>query len=300
MVDRAKNAADKLSYEKQRIDCVVAMYQTGKYPKGRDNLEKLIALGGKLGSYAAFRKLSADNAIESDKPGANLLKVQESFIQKVEAFLKDHPDSDETADALFQLAVVREFNNEEAEARTAYARLAREFGATETGKKAVGALRRLDLVGKPLELAGEGPQGAVNLTKLRGKSILVVFWSAAIDSGRRDLAELIKLREKHAGKLEIVSVNLDNDAEARDRYLKGNPLPWPQIHEAKGTDGKLADDFGVFSLPTMILVGADGKVVNRNLPRSARSRETPRIAGESRDGPQGMIGRSGDERCSIS
>lgn len=265
VVDRAKNAADKLAYEKQRIDCVVAMYQTGKYPEGRDNLEKLIALGGKLGSYAAFRKLSADNAIESEKPGVNLLKVQEAFIRKIEDFLKRYKESDETPDALFQLAVVREFNNEESEARDAYGRLAREFGSTETGKKAAGALRRLDLVGKKIELAGEGPNGPVEISKLRGKSVLIVFWSAAIDSGRHDLKELIKLREKHSGQLEIVSVNLDNDLEQRDRYLKSTPLPWPQIHEPKGTDGKLADEFGIFSLPTMILVGPDGKVLNRNL-----------------------------------
>jgi hypothetical protein len=261
-----KNAAEKLAYEKQRIDCVVAMYQTGQYPAGRRVLENLVKAGGKLGSYTALRKLSADNDIAANQPGANLMKLQDQFIKSLEGFLAEYKGSDDEPDALYQLAVLREFNGDEKEAREAYQRLARDHAATEPGKKAVGALRRLDLVGKPLELKGEGPGGPVDAAKYRGKTLLVIFWTVANDAGRHDLAELAKAYDKHKDQnFQVLAVNLDTDAATRDAYLKATPLPWPQVFEPKGMDGPLANDFGIISPPTMLLVGPDGKVVNRNL-----------------------------------
>ncbi|HWE38374.1 MAG TPA: thioredoxin-like domain-containing protein [Isosphaeraceae bacterium] len=266
VVPLVKNAAEKLAYEKQRIDCVVAMYQTGQYPAGRRVLENLIKAGGKLGAYTALRKLSADNDIAANQPGANLMKLQDQFIKSLEAFLVEYKGSDEEPDALYQLAVLREFSGDEKEAREAYQRLARDHAATEPGKKAVGALRRLDLVGKPLELKGEGPAGPVDAARFRGKTLLVIFWNVANDAGRHDLAELVKAYDKHKDQnFQVLAVNLDTDAAARDQYLKANPLPWPQVFDPKGMDGPLANDFGIISPPTMLLVGPDGKVVNRNL-----------------------------------
>ena len=47
--------------------------------------------------------------------------------------------------------------------------------------------------------------------------------------------------------------------------MKAKPIAWPQLHEAGGLDGRLAEELGVLTLPTMILLDADGKVVDRNV-----------------------------------
>jgi len=42
-------------------------------------------------------------------------------------------------------------------------------------------------------------------------------------------------------------------------------FPWPQLHESGGLDGRLAEELGVLTLPTMFLLDAQGNVVDRNL-----------------------------------
>ena len=38
-----------------------------------------------------------------------------------------------------------------------------------------------------------------------------------------------------------------------------------QLHEEGGLDGRLAEELGVLTLPTMLLLDADGNVVDRNV-----------------------------------
>jgi peroxiredoxin len=268
VVKAAKEPEDQESYNKQIVDSLVAAYQTGAYPQARKVLDGIIEEGTKLSSYAAYRTIGAEFVIRNEEPGGNFLANQKKWMTDLEAFLAKFGKSDEAPEVWLQLASSNEFNAEEEKAREDYQRLVREFAATPAGKKAAGALRRLDLVGKTLELKGTGLQGeTVDIARFRGKPVLVVFWASwGGQSVRRELPDLMKLQEKSGGKgLEVVGVSLDNDRADLDAFLKEIPMPWPQIFEPGGIDSRLATEFGIISLPTMFLIDAQGKVVNRNL-----------------------------------
>lgn len=262
---------DRLNYNKQVVDSLAAAFQTGLYAAGAGVLDKYGEMGGPIGSYASYRKALAEFALAVDQPGAEYIKEQKTFVGKLEAFLAKYPKSDEAADVLFQLASINEFVADEDKAREFYGRLAKEFPESQPGKKAAGALRRLDLVGKPLEINGNGLDGKpVSADQLRGKTLLVTFWTTVADPFRRDLPDLIKVYEKYKGKgFEIIGVSLDNDKAAVEAFLKDNPLPWAVLHEPGGMDSRLADEFGIISMPTMILADPTGKVVNRNIRTAA-------------------------------
>ena len=263
---------EKLLYNKQIADSLALAYQTGLYPKGPELLDALVAEKGPIASYATYRKIMAENAVEAEQPGANPLALQKDLLAKLEGFLAAYGKGDEAPEVLLQLASFNEFNAEEERARTFYNRLATDFPETEAGKKAAGALKRLDLVGKPFDLKGPGLNGAtIDAAAARGKTLLVTFWATWAEPAKRDLPDLIKLyNAKHkADGLEIIGVNLDNDRETLDAFLKANPTPWPQVFEPGGMDGRLADEYGIISLPTMILVDPQGKVINRNIRTAA-------------------------------
>jgi hypothetical protein len=63
----------------------------------------------------------------------------------------------------------------------------------------------------------------------------------------------------------VIGIALDSDKAQLQKFLAAKPLPWPQVHEAGGLDGRLAEELGVLTLPTMFLLDADGNVVDRNL-----------------------------------
>src|SRR5262249_4259980 len=138
--------------------------------------------------------------------------------------------------------------------------------------KAAGALRRLDLVGKPIDLKGKGLGGeVVDAARFRGKPLLVMFWASWADPVKKDMPELIKTYQKyHARGLEIIGVSGDGRAEDVNQLVKANPVPWPQIYEPGGQEkNPLANAYGIIALPTMLLVDAQGKVVNRNIRTAA-------------------------------
>jgi thiol-disulfide isomerase/thioredoxin len=267
----SKNDEDQLSYNKQVVDSLVAALRTGLYPQGRKPLDATVAEGGKRGSYAAYSLIDAEFAMNNDKPGANVLANQKKWMADLEKFLTNFPDSDEVPSVLLHLANANEFNAEEELARKQYSKLVESYAATDPGKKAAGALRRLDLEGKSLDIKGTGLQNAtVDSAQYRGKTVLVVFWASWASPVKLDLPELIKVYDKyHPRGLEIVGVNLDNDRAELDAFLKEHQLAWPQIFENGGMESRLAVDYGIISLPTMFLVDAQGKVVDRNLRTSS-------------------------------
>ena len=146
---------------KQIADGLAAAYQTGQYPKGLDLLDSLIKQGGKIGSYAAYRKILAEYAAAVEDPGANPVAVQKKHLANLTEFLKNHDKTDEAPDVLLQLAGIHEYNADDDEARKYYGRLAQGYPESSAGKKAAGALRRFDLVGKSIDLKGEGAKGEV-------------------------------------------------------------------------------------------------------------------------------------------
>jgi thiol-disulfide isomerase/thioredoxin len=265
IVKESKSPEDKLIYDKQVVDCLVAALRSDAYPQGREALEKVAAAGGKLGSYAAYSVIGADFAMKNNEPGANVLANQKAWMAGLEAFLAKHAEADEAPEALLQLASANEFNGEEDVAHKQYAKVAETYAGTESAKKAAGSLRRLELVGKSLALKGTGLQNEpIDTAQYRGKTVLVVFWASWATPFKTELPELKKVAAKYRDRgLEVIGVNLDNERAEVDAFLKENPLTWPQIFEGGGLEGRLAVEYGITSVPTMFLADAQGKVINR-------------------------------------
>ncbi|HZW33883.1 MAG TPA: thiol-disulfide isomerase, partial [Isosphaeraceae bacterium] len=187
----SKNDEDRLSYNKQVVDSLVAALRSGSYPQGREVLEKLIAKGGKLGSYAGYSLINAKFAMENEQPGANFLANQKTWMADLENFLAKFPQAHEAPDVLLQLAIANEFNADEEPARQQYAKVIQDYPQTEAAKKAAGSLRRLDLVGKSLALKGTGLQSeSIDSTQYQGKTLLVVFWASWATPVKDNLPEL--------------------------------------------------------------------------------------------------------------
>ena len=148
-----------------------------------------------------------------------------------------------------------------------YAAIAKDFPDSVPARKARGAARRLDSVGKPLTLSGTALDGkSVSLESLRGTPVLVHYWATWCEPCKVDIAQIRELAAKWGPKkFAVVGIVLDSDKPQLEKFLRSKPMAWPQLHEAGGLDGRLAEELGILTLPTMILLDAEGKVVDRNL-----------------------------------
>jgi thiol-disulfide isomerase/thioredoxin len=201
------------------------------------------------------------------QPGVDGEKLQNRWFDDLRAFVEAHPQAPEAAEAMLQLGFRDEFEAREREAIDRYAAVARDFPDTPQARKATGAVRRLESVGKPFTLAGSGLDGRkFAVESVRGVPVVVHYWSTDCEPCKVDIAQIRELFTRFGPKkLAVVGVALDGDKEKLVKFLKAKPIPWPQLHEPGGLDSRLAEEFGVLALPTMLLVDAKGNVVDRNV-----------------------------------
>ena len=268
MPRRPKNAA---SWSRQLADTLSAGVQSGKLPDGEKRLQALWENAQKdtdknLAAYVKIRLLTAGYAQAISAPKADVAKIQADWPKNLEQFISDYPTSPDAAEAMLQLGIAREYAGQDDDAKKWYERIGREFADSPQAKKAAGAARRIDSVGTVLNLSGKGPGGeTVDLASYRGKVVLVQYWATWSESAKNDMPALKQLAAKYRDSFAVIGVSVDANAKTLKAYLAENPLPWPQIFEEGGQDSRPANALGIITVPTMILVDAQGKVVNRNI-----------------------------------
>jgi thiol-disulfide isomerase/thioredoxin len=225
--------------------------------------------GNALTAYVTYREMQADYSRNLPPNGkeTNFNKVQEAWLARLAKFVQTFPHGEDTPDALLQAGMVSEFLNKEVEAKNWYKQLKDNFADKPQAKKAEGSIRRLDLEGQTLALTGpmlNEPNVTFDLDQKRGKVTIVYYWASWNNQCASDFSKLKSLLDAQAGKLELVCVNLDATLDEARKYLSGSPAPGTHLHQDGGLESKMATDFGIQVLPTIFLVGKDGKVVSRN------------------------------------
>ena len=271
LVDHAKTAEERSQWLRQLADTLSAGVQSGKLPDGEKRLQALWENAQKdtdknLAAYIKIRLLTAGYAQAISAPKADVAKIQADWPKSLEQFISDYPTSPDAAEAMLQLGIAREYAGQDDDAKKWYERIGREFADSPQAKKAAGAARRIDSVGTVLNLSGKGPGGeTVDLASYRGKAVLIQYWATWSESAKNDMPALKQLAAKYRGSFAVIGVSVDTNAKTLKGYLAENPLPWPQIFEEGGQDSRPANALGIITVPTMILVDAQGKVVNRNI-----------------------------------
>ncbi len=138
----------------------------------------------------------------------------------------------------------------------------REFAIQKTDI----TMRRLNLLGKPLALAGTQLDGApLDAAPYQGQVLLVAFWASAAPSCKRDLLTVKTLYDKyHAQGFDVLGVCLDQDTATANAFVSENQLPWVNI-----ANSKLAEQCGVEMIPYLLLIDRQGNVVDLFVAGSA-------------------------------
>ena len=103
---------------------------------------------------------------------------------------------------------------------------------------------------------------SVKLKKFRGKDVVLVFWASWCPDCR---AEVPLLKEMYAAadpkKVVFVSVSYDREYGKFEQYVQENELPGVQLFDPAGKkESKIGADYHVRWIPSLYLIGPDGKV----------------------------------------
>lgn len=265
------NSEDRSTWTRQLIDTLSVAIQSNQYPQG---LARLKGVGRKYASgdvamaaYADYQAIQAEYVVQGT-PDADFEKVQAWYLESLAEFVDTHPKTTESAQAMLQLALSKEFEDKEKEALAFYRKVRDGFEGTESGEKAAGAVRRLESVGRKIELEGQTIGGkSFKLSQLRGRPVIVHYWATWCEPCKQDMKLLSRLqgRYKREG-LTLVGINVDARRSDAEAFLQESRLPWLQLFEEGGLESsRLSKAFGVQTLPTMMLIDKDGTVVRHNI-----------------------------------
>jgi thiol-disulfide isomerase/thioredoxin len=278
------DAKERDGWYKQIFDNLSTLAQSGDGPA----LTSLTSMAGQvaknmpgsnLAAYGAYREMWARYAKAINASGtlatpAKIEEIQKAWLEQLAKFVQTYPKAEDTTpDALHQLAMHTEFlGNKDEESRRWYQQVCTLFPEHYLAEKCKGAVRRLELPGKKLELSATQLQTGApfDVAALKGKLVVVYFWASNCSQCVGDFARLNKVCDTHPGKVELVCINLDDTADQAVAYLKSTPVKGVHLYlpAAKGAGGMsspLALQFGINGLPTVFLVGRDGQVLSRSM-----------------------------------
>ena len=165
---------------------------------------------------------------------------------------------------------------------------------TQMAAKFIGAARRLGLKDNTMLVEGTTLDGKpLDWSKYSGKIVLIDFWATWCGPCRAELPNVRKNYEAYHNRgFEVIGVSLDQKREDLDKFMDKEKLPWTIVtddswnkEKTVTTDGEklvpahLADYYGVLSIPTLILLGKDGKAISLNARGEALTHELEKAFG---------------------
>lgn len=231
--------------EWQKVDDAIQAIKNPKVkPKTRDEAIKNLKEGLKAfdDARAAAMKVSGDN------PARWSAAILNAKVANAREIVGADPvkDLDKEIEAAATAANARSEDKAEAE------KMLKTIKATA------------ELKSKPLDLKFTAVDGReVDLSKMRGKVVLIDFWATWCGPCVAELPNVLKAYEElHPKGFEIVGISLDSDKGKLEAFVKDKGMEWPQFFDGKGWKNEIATTYDIHSIPAMWLVDQKGMVVD--------------------------------------
>ncbi|NBV88062.1 MAG: TlpA family protein disulfide reductase, partial [Betaproteobacteria bacterium] len=169
-----------------------------------------------------------------------------ALVTKTAALLEADPDDLQTAGLAMQLAgALEQIPGGGDVAVTAIKTFGPLFAKSSNeqvkamGESFAGTLRRLSLLGHPMEITGTLLSGQpFDQKSLAGKVVLVDFWATWCGPCVAEIPNVLEQYEKyHAKGFEVVGISLDEDRETLAKFVAEQKIPWPILYEKPGGEG---------------------------------------------------------------
>ncbi len=169
------------------------------------------------------------------------------------------------------------YESDSAKVEKTYRLLAADYADTREGKQAAAKVYQLDQIGKPFELSFEEATSGepIDMSKLRGKVVVVDFWATWCGPCIAEMPHMKKLYAAYKDKgVEFIGVSLDAPRNEEDpsqdgllklrNWVAANDVTWPQYYQGNGWNSEFSSGWKVRSIPAIFLVDQQGRLVTPN------------------------------------
>jgi peroxiredoxin len=98
---------------------------------------------------------------------------------------------------------------------------------------------------------------SVSLNNFKGKNVLLYFTTTWCPYCKKEVPELKEMYKKYKGKLEMIAIDMNESKAKVSSYIEKYEIPYTTLLDS---EGKVAVDYSIRGVPTIVLVGKDGRV----------------------------------------
>ena len=192
-------------------------------------------------------------------------RAERAAVAAYDRLSRDYPKDPYSLQALMILVRLHTRAGRDKQALAAKRRCVDHFGDSDAATKYRADIAQAECIGKPFFLRFRSVRGkVVNVTKHRGRTVLVYFYISVLDEELRDwslekMSGLVKLAAEKKCIFLAVGADQPDDAEKVAAVLKAKKIDTPNLLDP---DGRVASQYGVLMVPAVAVVGPDGKLKN--------------------------------------
>ncbi|MBM3335016.1 TlpA family protein disulfide reductase [Candidatus Sumerlaeota bacterium] len=124
----------------------------------------------------------------------------------------------------------------------------------------------------------------IKLSDYKGKVVMVDFWASWCGPCISEMPNVVSAYKKYHSKgFEIIGVSADKSKDDMLAAMKKFGMTWRQYFDGLGWENKAFRRYGITSIPSMHLIGPDGKIVASRLRGNRLGQQLEKLLGGKKE-----------------